>query len=257
MSVPRLLTQDEKTSLRQQPGRVGATYANSSGSVDVVWGWYDRRRGVVVWALNNSDSRERQVMLFRNSYYLGDGYWSVYYNNASFHTPFLEGRGRAPPLTQNSLQGNSPPLGLVQFDGFSQAIACFAFTLSAGQTWAMLEGGYGPSMEPSGVGLYDLSPVVSGEFCAAYDTQAVKDWDDQTRTTLGGYTPNPSTFNTWLFQAENNATFRKVFAGDSFVSGRCAQVPAANGETPEKRPAYEGGLFPAVFPGTLSPPLNP
>jgi hypothetical protein len=257
LSLPRLLTREERASLKQQPGRVEATYANSSGSVDVVWGWYDRRRGVVVWAFKNSSSSERQVMLFRNSYYFGDGYWSVYYNNASFHTPFLDGSGRAPPLTQNSLQGNSPPLALVQFDSFPQSIVCFVFTLSAGQTWAMLEGGYGPSMEPSGVSLHDLSPLVSGEFCAAYDAQAVKDWDEQTRSTLGGYSPNPSTFNTWLFQAESNATFRRVFGGDSFVNGRCAQFPAANTEGSEKRPAYEGGLFPAVFPGTLSPPLNP
>jgi len=257
LSLPRLLTREEKASLRQQPGRVEATYANSSGTVDVVWGWYDRRRGVVVWALKNSDSKERQVVLFRNSSYFGDGYWSVYYNNASFHTPFLDGRGRAPPLTQNSLQSNSPPLGLVQFDGFSQVIASFVFTLSSGQTWAMLEGGYGPSMEPSGVMLYDLSPVVSGEFCATYDTQAMSDWDDQTRTALGGYTPNPSTFNTWLFQAENTATFRKVFGRDTFVRGRCAPTTTASAESPEKRPAYEGGLFPPVFPGTLSPPLNP
>ncbi len=88
----------------------------------------------------------------------------------------------------------------------------------------------------------------------------MSDWDDQTRTKLGGYTPNPSTFNTWLFQAENNAAFRKVFGRDTFVSGRCAPVgtPSMDGsESPEKRPQYEGGIFPAVFPDTLSPPLNP
>ena len=257
MSLPRLLTSEEKASLKQQPGRVEATYSNSAGSVDVVWGWYDRRRGVVVWAFKNTASSERQVMLSRNSYHLGDGYWSVYYNNASFHFPFLDGRARVPPLTQNSLQANSPPLALVQFEGFSQTIACFVFTLAAGQTWAMLEGGFGPSMEPSGVSLHDLSPLASGEFCAAYDGQAVKDWDEQTRTTLGGYSPNPSTFNTWLFQAESSAAFRRVFGRDSFVSGRCAQFPTANPRGSESGSAYEGGLFPAVFPGTLSPPINP
>ena len=257
MSIPRLLTREEKASVRQQPGRVEATVTNSSGSVEVVWGWYDRRRGIAAWALKNSDSRERQVMLLRNSCYFGDGYWSVYYTNASFHAPFLDGRGPAPPLSQISLQGNCPPLGLVQFEGLPQAIVCFVFTLSAGQTWAMLEGGYGPSTEPSGVRVYDISPILSGEFCLGYDTRAVRDWDDQTRSALGAYTPNPSTFNTWLFQAESNASFRKVFAGDSLASGRCAPGATGNPEAPDRLPPYEGGIFPPVFPGILSPPLNP
>jgi len=257
LTLPRLLTTEEKMSLKPQLGKIESVATNASRSVEVAWGWYDKKRGVIVWAFRNSDSREHQVILFRNSYYFGDAYWSVYSANRSFHVTFLDGRAPAPTLTEKTLAENSAPLGLVQFDGFPETIVCFVFTLSAGQSWAMLEGGFGQSMEPSGVSVYDVSPLIGGEFCLTYDTQAVRDWDIETRTALGGYEPNPSTFNAWLFQAESIARFRKQFDGDAVANGRCAPIMTDSPGSPERRVAYEGGLFPAVFPDILSPPLNP
>jgi hypothetical protein len=107
------------------------------------------------------------------------------------------------------------------------------------------------------VSVYEVSPLIGGEYCLTYDTQAVTDWDNQTRTALGGYVPNPSTFNTWLFRAESTARFRKQFDGDEVANGRCAPIMAESPGSPEQKVVYEGGIFPAVFPDTLSPPLNP
>jgi hypothetical protein len=257
LALPRLLTTEEKMSLKPQVGKVESVVANASRSVEAVWGWYEKRRGVVVWGLRNVDSRAHQVILFRNSYYFGDAYWSVYGANRSFQVTFLDGRVPAPALTEKKFAENSPPLGLVQFEGFPQTIVCSVFTLSAGQTWAMIEGGFSPSREPSGVSVYDVSPLIGGEFCLTYDPQGVTDWDRETRTALGGYEPNPSTFNTWLFQAESAARFRKQFDGDEAASGRCAPIMAESPGSQEERVTYEGGIFPAVFPDILSPPLNP
>jgi hypothetical protein len=249
-----LLTREEKRLLKPQRGGVESVATNASRSVEVAWGWYDRAHGVVEWAFRNTDSREHQVILLRSSYYFGDAFWSIYSSNPSFHTSFMDGRVAASPLGETTVSENSAPLALVQFDGFPQVIVCFVFTLSGGQSWGMLEGGFGPSMEPSGMGVYDVSPLSGGEFCIAYDPQSVKEWDAQTQTRLRGYTPDPSTFNTWLFQAEGGATYRKLFSGDTAVSGRC---PGPGAEPEKEKHQYEGGLFPAVFPGILSPPLNP
>ncbi len=193
------------------------------------------------------------MVLLRNSYYFGDAFWSVYEANSYFHTPFLEGDKPPSPVVDVNVVENSAPLGLIQFNGFEQTVVCFVFTLSPSQSWSMLEGGFSATIPPANVMVYDLIPLKAAEFCIKYDPASVKDWDEQTGTSLGGFSPNPSTFSTWLFQAEGAAPYRRLFAGDSVVPGRCG----AYGETAAETRAYEGGLFPPVFPQTLSPPLNP
>ena len=119
----------------------------------------------------------------------------------------------------------------------------------------MLERGFDQMGPPSDVAVYEATPLAGGEYCIASDLRAVSEWDDQTRTRLAAYTPNPSTFNTWLFQAESGAPYRKVFDGDAVAKGRCSQAPAV---TPMSQPASETrDMFPPVFPDVLSPPLNP
>lgn len=257
--MPRLLTTEEKSSLRQHQARLEKIEKDSSGLVEAGWAWYERDRGVVAWGFRNLDSTQHSVVLLRNSYYFGDAYWPVYSANRSFRTQFLYGGTTPPALSERSVPQNAPPLGLVQFAGdLQRAIICFVFTLSPGQAWAMLEGGFSQLSPPSGLGVYNLTPLSGGDFCITYDTQAVRDWDEQTRTSLGGYAPNPSTFNTWLLRAEDIAPYRKLFPGDAVVMGKCA--PEAKDVPPtEQAPktGETGGIFPPVFPGVLSPPINP
>jgi hypothetical protein len=255
MARPRLLTADEKQTLRPQLSRLQQLVADGSGLVEAGWAWYEKKRGVVEWAIRNADSRQRSLVLLRDSSYLGDTYWPLYSSNSTFQTGFLDRRSTPLPLPERSVPDNAAPLGLVQFDRFEHTIACFVFTLSPGQAWAMLEGGYTQVAPPSLTGVYDVTVLSSGEFCVTYDPRAVRDWDDQTRTRLGAYTPNPSTFDTWLLQAENAAPYRKAFPGDSISMGRCApqaQAVPLPGQAIETR-----DMFPPVFPDVLSPPLNP
>jgi hypothetical protein len=232
--------------------------SSSSGSLEAGWAWYEKSQGVVAWAFRNADSSRHSMILLRNSYYLGDAYWSIYSSNPGFRTSFLNGSAPPRPLAGSNVPQNAAPLGLVQFDGFQQAIVCFVITLSPGQAWAMLERDFGQFATPSGVAIYDATPLASGEYCIASDPRAVGDWDDQTRTRLAAYTPNPSTFNTWLFQAENSAPYSRVFAGDAIASGRCAPIAPVMLDAPVPQPASQtSAMFPPVFPDVLSPPVNP
>ena len=77
---------------------------------------------------------------------------------------------------------------------------------------------------------------------------------------LSGYSPNPSTFNTWLFQAEGIATYQKLFSGDSVIAGGCTPEAQMQMQPPAEQRASSqdtNGLFPPVFPDVLLPPLNP
>jgi hypothetical protein len=250
------MTTDEKQSLKPRLSRMERIVADSSGSVEVIWAWYERRQGVVEWALRNVDSRPRSVILLRNSYYVGDGYWPIYSSNPSFRTSFIDAREEMRPLEERNVPLNTAPLGLVEFGDFQHSVPCLIFTLSPGQAWGMIEGGFGQSGPSSVFAIYDVVPLSSGEFCVGYDPATVRDWNEQTRIRMEAYTPNPSTFNTRLFQAENTAPYRKQFSGDSLAAGRCA-APAVHDTRVEHGVHHTEDTFPPVFPDVLLPPLNP
>jgi len=235
--------------------------ATTSGAVEAGWAWYERSQGVIAWAFRNADSAQHSVLLLRNGYYFGDAFWAVYCSNPGFQTTFLDGNAAPQPLAETGITQNTAPLGLAQFGSSDQAVACFVITLFPGQAWAMLERGYGRVGGPSGIGVYEASPLAGTDFCLGYDRRAVVEWEGQTKTGLSAYRPNPSTFNTWLFQAEGTAPHRKLFPGDSVVQGRCAP-PAQEAPVVQQveQPQQTGGyreMFPPVFPDVLSPPLNP
>lgn len=262
MPRPRLLTDEQRTALGQRQARLEQVVTDGSGSVEAGWAWYDRRQGVAAWGFRNLDSGQRTVVLLRSSYYFGGAYWPLYCSNARFGTSFLADDTSPPALPERGVPRNSPPLGLVHFDGPERTIACFVLTLSPGQAWAVLEGGFSAASPPSGAALYDVTALSPGEFCVTYDPRVVGDWAAQTRSSLGAYSPNPSTFRTWLFQAEGTAPYRRLFPEESVAPGRCPQTPAPTTPPSPSAGAAEasnetGGLFPPVFPDVLSPPLNP
>lgn len=117
---------------------------------------------------------------------------------------------------------NSPPLGIVDF-GQGRMNASFIFTIAPNSTWSMLEGGFSVNMTPSGIDLYEVTIEKSGQFCIGYDTQRVADWDNQTQTTLKGYSPNPSAFNTLELLPESDAPYDVLPYTDSVTEGPCPQ----------------------------------
>ena len=62
--MPRLLTADERQSLRQHAARMEQVEKDQSGLVEVGWAWYEKSRGIVAWGFRNLDSSRRSVILF-------------------------------------------------------------------------------------------------------------------------------------------------------------------------------------------------
>lgn len=159
-------------------------------NASVGWSWNNESGGIVQWSFSNPTSEQKSVVLLRSSYYFGNAYWPVYLANAEFDTQFAQS---VTPLVDNGVENNAPPLFVASING--KFIVAFLFTLSPGQTWSMLEGGFVDGITPSGIALYDVSNMEVKEMCVGYDITQVADWDAQTQTLLGGYVPNPKTFN--------------------------------------------------------------
>lgn len=197
----------------------GERYSVQSTNIDVNWGWYDESQGLVEWTFTNIGNVQASVILLRNGYYFGGAFWPVYEANPGFDTQFLQ---TVAPLVDNGVANNSPPLALIDLGGLYSV--AFVFTLAPGQIWSMLEGGFSQLMTPSQVVAYEVAQESIGQFCIGYDPNRVVDWDTQTGTNLQGYSPNPSTFSTVLFNTESAPVDLLPFT-DSIVTGAC-QNPA-------------------------------
>lgn len=137
----------------------------------------------------------------------------VYLANKGFNTTFAT---KLTPLVNNGVEKNSPPLVIVDLGG--KYIVAFLFTLSPGQTWSMLEGGFSENSPPSNYSGISVKLTGPKDFCVGYDEQQVTDWDLQTNTQLTGYYPNPSTFISLL--AHSSSSFVSLFS-DQIKEGKC------------------------------------
>lgn len=236
MPRSRLLSKSELAGLKPAPQAAKQRLIHLSSKVSVGWGWYDEASGVVEWSFKNEDTAPHSVALLRNGYYFGGAFWPVYEANSS-------GRGASAtnpadnfgvnwatdlsPLPDNGVANNSPPLALMDF-GAGRVTVNFVFTIAPGATWSMLEGGFSAAMTPSGISLYEvtvesLGQGNPGQFCVGYDPQRVADWDAQTGTSLQGYSPNPSTFNTVEVLVESDAPYDVLpFSDPNPTLGPCA-----------------------------------
>lgn len=162
----------------------------SKSDMEVTWEWYDKPNGDIKWTFANNTDTQKSCVLLRNGYYFGNAFWPVYYANAQFKEKFAL---KAEPLADESTQSNSPPLFVGEVNG--KYIVAFLFTLSAGQEWSMIEGGFMDGVEPQGISLHDVTSMDVRHMCIGYDEKQVSDWDQQTDTTLKGYTPNPESMD--------------------------------------------------------------
>ena len=183
-------------------------------TLKVSWSWYNQSQGTVNWTFTNGSTGTRTFLLLRNSYYFGNAFWPVYLNNKSFNVKFLT---KPAPLVDNGVASNSAPIAVFSFSG-KGAIVAFAFTLSSGQTWSILEGGFSTSSPPTGYSLVEVAFTGTTLECIKYDEKQVTDWDEQTGISLRGYAPNPSQFDTATFTC--NGTFVTLF-NDSISAGKC------------------------------------
>ena len=182
-----------------------------SGTVS--WAWFNISSGTVKWTLENNYSFTKSFVLFRNSYYFGNAFWPVYLNNSGFNVKFLT---IPEVLKDEGASKNSAPIAVVKLN--NRPIICFVFTLSPGQAWSILEGGFSPSTPPTEFRLFEAVFQSTDEFCIEYAESQVTDWDNQTGTSLSGYSPNPSNFIAALFTSAG--PYISLF-NDIIKGGKC------------------------------------
>jgi hypothetical protein len=115
-----------------------------TSDVQVSWDWQDQNQGVVRWTFVNMGNATVSGLLFRATYPFGNAFWPIYEENPAFDTSFTL---MASPLVDNGAENNSPPLAIFKNPDGSMFVA-FVFTLSPGQSWSMLEGGFVDGMTP-------------------------------------------------------------------------------------------------------------
>lgn len=184
--------------------------------ITVEWAWENQAQGIVKWTFSNTSNSLASVVLFRSGYYFGNAFWPVYLNNSSFNTRFADS---VAALTDKGTSNNSPPLMVVEFQN-GKSIVAFVFTLTPGQEWSMLEGGFVQGMVPENPVTYAVSGITGKEFCIKYDQTQAADWDKQTGTNLKGYSPNPSEFQTITGILPASAAFVQLF-NDVIAPGKC------------------------------------
>lgn len=189
--------------------------------VTATWEWHDENNGTVQWTFSNPTDSQKSVVLLRNGYYFAGAYWPIYENNAEFNTHFAT---KVEPLTDNGTDKNSPPLFVGEVNG--KYGVYFLFTLAAGQTWSMLEGGFDSSNTPSGISVHEVTGTSHQTMCVGYSPKQVSDWDKQTGTNLQGYSPNPKTFD--VVVGTINGPYIQLF-NDPISTGRCQSGSGGSG----------------------------
>ncbi len=183
------------------------------GRISVSWKWYDEKNGTVEYTFSNPGKSVRSAVLYRSGYYFGNAYFPVYLANKGFRTGWSENT----TLTENGVQNNSAPVAVIDFS--VKLMIAFVFTLSPGQQWSMLEGGF-QSISPTDVTAYSVEFKGVADFCVEYDKEQVVDWDQQTGTTLKGYEPNPETVMTAYYSC--SANYLQLF-DDIVMRGKCGK----------------------------------
>ncbi len=196
-----------------------------SVSVSVGWSWYNKKEGIVSWNFVNNSYLESSVILFRNGYYFGNAYFPIYLENG-----LTTWATELKPLTDKGIENNSMPVAIMDF-GMDKRIVAFIFTLSSGQKWSVLEGGFSEFMPPDRYALFDVTLEKSGIFCVGYDKNQVIDWDQQTGSNLKGFLPNPKSVQTLEFSVPTVAPFVKLFKDDSISDSYCQGQDSITSET--------------------------
>ena len=181
--------------------------------------------GIVTWTFKNTGNATGSWLLQRGAslagvqfedYVFGQAFNVVYlYNGSLFGTSLLT----APPtpLVDNGVNNNSPPMAIV--DSPSGRSICFIFTLSPGQTWSMLEGGFSGGIVPSNPVLIPVTVENPNPqpFCDAWNSEQCQGFNQQTGSNLP-CPPNPWTIQSILMQTDVNIP---ILIQDTITNGAC------------------------------------
>ena len=194
---------------------LGSEVESISTSITGNWSWYNKLLGNVVWNFKNNSAFPETAVLYRSGYYFGNAYFPIYLENgvSTWATKLA-------PLMNRGTDRNFAPLGIVDF-GQGQRIIAFLFTLDPGESWSMVEGGFGVKSPPSNSALFGVTLEKTASFCIRYDPQQVTDYDKQTSTLLKGYSPNPINVRTVEVSITSFAQYVQLFSKDSISDSPC------------------------------------
>ena len=154
-----------------------------TANLQVSWKWYNQNNGLVEWTFTNIGNAIGSGLLFRATYPFGNAFWPIYEDNPAFDTEFTT---MATPLVDQGIENNSPPLAIFKNPDGSMFVA-FVFTLEAGQTWSMLEGGFSSDLTPDYNGNPYIVPAFKeniSTYRIQWDAEQCQGYNQQARTNL-------------------------------------------------------------------------
>jgi hypothetical protein len=196
------------------------------------WEWEDQSQGLVKWTFTNTGSAVGSFVLSRGAvannisaeppYVFGTAFNAIYLNNPEdFDTHLIT---EVTPLQDNGVAANSPPMALIT-DGSGNMMIAFIFTLSSGQSWSMLEGGFTNGFEPSDPKLIPVKYEKIGTFCWAWNNIQCEGFNEQSGSNLP-CPANPLQITTAVFICQE--PLNPAFV-DKFTDGPCTSTSGSSG----------------------------
>ncbi len=135
--------------------------------------WYDKNNGIIKWRFENPNNKTISFILLRGIkqdnnvseiYPFGNAFYPIYYEN--FGTEFSL---KPEPLKNIDFKTNSPPLAIFENENKTKFVA-FLFTLSPGEIYEMLEGGWN-NIEPGGISTVTAFYVSTRRFLITFNEE--------------------------------------------------------------------------------------
>lgn len=189
------------------------TFTGPDSNGNVVWTFKNTGTTTGSWILQRGASLGGQQL---EDYVFGQAFNVMYlYNAQAFGTSFLT--SSPTPLVDNGVNNNSPPMAVVKAS--TGTSICFIFTLSAGQEWSMIEGGFQNGVVPSNPILIPvtLSSQTPQTFCYTWNPEQCQGYNQQAGTNLP-CPPNPWQIYSMVFTTSVSIP---ILIQDTFTEGPC------------------------------------
>jgi len=191
--------------------------------VSVTVNWWDQSQGIVEWTLKNNTDKLISVVLLRGwqdfSYIFGDAFWPIY---LQYELTTWVSDKPAPLISHSDVTENTPPIALIKVSENQYAVG-FLFTLDAGESYSMLEGGF--SVLPTVYKAIPVEYLETSDYCIGYNSSMVLAYDSETGLPAMGYFPNPADFKVAVFKLSQQITQPNVVYFPVTVSkGKCVEA---------------------------------
>ena len=173
--------------------------------VTVDYTWYDRSQGIVQWNFENRSSTTKSFILIRGVsqngkvseiYAFGDAFYPLYYHN--FNVDFVK---HPESLKNVNVKTNSAPLAVIE-NSDSELLVAFLYTLSGGESYSMLEGGW-KGVEPGGISIAIAKFNGIKNFKIDYEKKQCTLYNEESNTDYK-CPPDPFTVRSGIFSVDSS-----------------------------------------------------